>query len=218
MSEENKSAMEGPAWDEIRQHLERREFDTAAGDLERLLPSVTLPAERVTCLQLLASSNWLRAAEERLKGKPARAREYQAKVKLTYLAALREFPDHAGLRIATGLFVLLDESDPRGSLDYLAPVLGQDVAAVDEQKRLALRGVALAMLGEKAEAMETLLQAYGGAFPEAIADPDTGPLAILIKHKVKLPKEGVTLLIRALKKYHGTEVEYVEDLREKLAE
>lgn len=209
--------LEGPQWERIREHLKALEFDQAAEALSRLLPQVQDPRERVVIYQLLASACWTWAAEQRIRGQQDSAASYRESVRQTYQRALLEFPFHPGLRVGMGLFLLLDEESPEACLPYLEPIQGQTVQAEDEQRRLAVRGVALILMGEEQEGEATLLDAYGDPFPKHLTRPDISPLGILVRRGARLPGGALESLLERLRKYQETNAEQLEQLRKSLA-
>lgn len=216
MDEMSAGAMDGPLWEKIKGHLAALEFDRAAELLMRLLPELRDPRERVVCYQLLASACWTWAAEQRIRGHEDSAAAYRDCVRQTYHSALSEFPFHPGLRVGMALFSILGEGDPQGSLRYLEPVPSQQIQAEDEQRRLAVRGVALALLGSHEDATETLLAAYGDPFTKMLPRADISPLGILVKHSQRLPADVVGRLIASLGQYREANAEQLELLRKSL--
>lgn len=135
----------------------------------------------------------------------------------TYQSALGEFPFHIGLRVGMGLFSILGEDDPQGSLRYLEPAPMPEVPPEDEQRRRAVLGVALALLDSPAEAVESLLSAYGEPFPKLLARADISPLGILVKHGRRLPAPAVERLLANLGQYRDANSAQLDLLRKTLA-
>lgn len=215
--------MSEAAADPLGRMIQSRAWMEASAEIQARLARAESGAKRTFYFLFLANlSKRMIVQSRRARDSDAAARHAEDASRWHECAA-QESPDDAEARIAFAAFQLKHRRDARAALALLGPFSEEDRAPKDnldwlEHRRLALRGAALVIAGEREAGLGHLEEAYGERFRAKFRSADKGPLWFIAIGGARLDEAATDRLLDALRGFGMANERNLAKLRPALIE